>query len=126
MGGSAMLDQFTSFLEVPGVQGLCFHQGPSVLANHFPKLYGQEGVEDLCTAVATAYQAYAHVGRPPTQSWFEFDEGIILTFCAPVHSTEGETAADPMFLTFLLSQADLAAQLIAPTRAFLNRQARSR
>ena len=121
------MEEIAQWLQQPGVQGVVFHRGDKVAANHFPRLYGGAAVEEMCAAIAHGSSAYARVGRNLTQQILHFAEGtlLILAFAPMTAAALPAQGNVPWpFLTFLLDGPEAAARLLGPARAFLLQQSR--
>jgi hypothetical protein len=122
------MEEILGLMEVPGVKGAVFHRGKTIVANHFPKLYGNTAIEEMCAAIATSFTAYAQVGRVLTEELVYFAEGTLLIMMAPPKEglqlpAAGELLATP-FLTLLLETPSVSRNLLAPVRTFLLHQSR--
>jgi hypothetical protein len=120
------MEQLTYCLQQEGVLGLVFHRGETIVSNHFPGLYAQSAIGEMCAAITTACTGYARVGRYLTQQMLLFGEGTLLILaCPPANREVGdadESIAWPC-VTVLLENPSAALRLLGPVRAFLQEQA---
>jgi hypothetical protein len=117
-----MTSELQAISNTPGITGLCLHRGTEVIHHNLPDTYGDAAATDLCHVVAGIFSAYSEVGRPVTQSYFQYPEsGILVLRSAPGKNT----AAKECYLTFLVSDQAAIPTVLAPARAFLARQARA-
>ena len=116
-----MTEELNAIAAIPGITGLCLHQGGELLHHNLPAAMGRATAADLCHAVAGTFLAYAEAARPISQTYFRYPEGGV--FVLRTGSAEG-TSDREFYLTFLVSDPAAIAEVMAPARAFLTRQTR--
>jgi hypothetical protein len=118
---------------LPGVSGLVFHRGLEIVNSILPETWGASSVRTLCRAVINGFSGYASSGRQATQCWFEFPEACVLSLTPPLQENQitrsiargpdqPQQIAAP-FLTFILTDRSVVAEILPPANAFLARQA---
>ena len=106
-----MTPELYAIAGLPGVTGLCFHDGAGILHQNLPASWGPAAAGALGAAVESVFSGYAAAGRPLRHTYFQYPECGVLAVAGP----------ERRFLTILVNDQTSLPAVIPPARAFLGR-----